>query len=386
MVSDDSNQSDAVLIRNIKLKGLLSFGPSGIDLPLLGLNVLIGPNGSGKSNLIEAFSLLRAAPSNLSAPVKQMGGIKEWLWKGKPGSVEALIEATVGSISHKLNVCEDGFRLDVAAEQIEDQITGQLYYRSSGGSALLLDNERNERKLKREQLDASGSILSQIKDAERYPVLDLLQAAYSGIQVFQNWSFGPSSQIRRGHSAHGRGDFLIDGGDNVALVLNKINNKARRALIYSIKKLFDGIEDVGFQIDGGNVLLFLEESGGRSIPATRLSDGTLRYLCLLAILLHPEPPPFIVIEEPELGLHPDVLPHIAELLQQAAKRTQIVATTHSRALVDAFSEDPECVVVCGKESGESSFERLDAAHLKAWLDRYSLGELWSAGELGGNRW
>jgi predicted ATPase len=90
-------------------------------------------------------------------------------------------------------------------------------------------------------------------------------------------------------------------------------------LLASLAKLYEGAEDVQFSIDGGNVLLFLEEKGGREIPATRLSDGTLRYLCLLAILLHPDPPPLVAIEEPELGLHPDLLPHVDGNADSAGK-------------------------------------------------------------------
>ena len=134
------------------------------------------------------------------------------------------------------------------------------------------------------------------------------------------------------------------------------------------------------------MLLFLEERGGRRITAARLSDGTLRYLCLLAILLHPDPPPLIAIEEPELGLHPDIIPHVARLLVAASERTQLVVTTHSRLLVDALSENPGSIVVCEQVNGESQFERLDPERLEGWLEKYSLGDLWSMGELGGNRW
>jgi predicted ATPase len=144
--------------------------------------------------------------------------------------------------------------------------------------------------------------------------------------------------------------------------------------------------DIHLTVDGGNVLLFLEETGGREIPASRLSDGTLRYLSLLAILLHPDPPPLVAIEEPELGLHADVMPHIADLLVRASSRSQLIVTTHSRLLVDALTDRPSAVVVCAKENGESRFERLDKTALAAWLDKYSLGNLWSMGELGGNRW
>ena len=122
------------------------------------------------------------------------------------------------------------------------------------------------------------------------------------------------------------------------------------------------------------------------ISATRLSDGTLRFLFLLTILLDPAPPGLIVIEEPELGLHPDLIPKIAELLVSASKRTQLIVTTHSRVLIDALGEDPESVVVCEKHDGQTTFERLDGERMKEWLEKYSLGDLWSKGEIGGNRW
>ena len=122
------------------------------------------------------------------------------------------------------------------------------------------------------------------------------------------------------------------------------------------------------------------------VPATRLSDGTLRFLCLISILCHPSPPPLICIEEPEIGLHPDIMPIIAELLIEASQRTQIIVTTHSDILVDALSHVPEAVLVCEKESNATSVRRLNQDDLREWLKEYSLGDLWRSGELGGNRW
>jgi predicted ATPase len=216
--------------------------------------------------------------------------------------------------------------------------------------------------------------------------LTWLQEQYEQIALFRNWSFGPSASLRREQSAHERGDFLTDGGDNLALVLSNVGTRVKLDFLSSLKKLYEGIEDFALRISGGNVLLYLIETGGREIPATRLSDGTLRYLCLLTILLHPEPPPLIALEEPELGLHPDVIPHIGELLMRASQHTQLVVTTHSRVLVDALSADPSSVIVCEKTDANSRFQRLDPDDLALWLDKYSLGELWSMGELGGNRW
>ena len=117
-----------------------------------------------------------------------------------------------------------------------------------------------------------------------------------------------------------------------------------------------------------------------------LSDGTLRYLCLLAILCDPTPPPLICIEEPELGLHPDILPKIADLLVEASSRTQLIVTTHSDILVDAMTERPEVVLVCEKHEGQTQIKRLSTDDLSIWLAKYRLGELWTRGELGGTRW
>jgi len=122
------------------------------------------------------------------------------------------------------------------------------------------------------------------------------------------------------------------------------------------------------------------------VPATRLSDGTLRYLCLLAILCHPAPPPVVCIEEPELGLHPDVLPTLADLMKEASDRCQLIVTTHSDVLVDAMTDQPEAVLVAEKHEAGTTLTRLDADKLKPWLEKYRLGQLWTRGEIGGTRW
>jgi predicted ATPase len=395
-----------MMIKEIKISGLLSFGPEGVALPLKDLNVLIGPNGSGKSNLLEMLALLKAAPKNLAAPINEMGGIREWLWKVEGGEHEGELEvgltAGTGKIKakkafrHLLCVAEKGGRFEVVGERIlahstHPSVSGAVssvqWDRFRGGNVAVTEGRRMPRKIGRENLHPEESILSQFKDPERYPALTLLQETYADIRLFQNWSFGPKAALRREQSAQGRNDFLTNGGENLVLVLSKIQMRVKREMIEALRELYGGIMDFDARVgNGGNMQLFLEEEGGREIPATRLSDGTLRYLCLLAVLLHPEPPGLIAIEEPELGLHPDVLPYLGKLLVQASKRTQLVVTTHSPMLVDALGDEPESVVVCEKVKGCSQFTRLNGDKLKEWLEKYSLGTLWSMGEIGGNRW
>ena len=184
-----------------------------------------------------------------------------------------------------------------------------------------------------------------------------------------------------------RNDRLEEDFSNLGLFLSRLRKtpKARKTIVEGLRDLYEGFTDFEPIVEGGSVQVFFTE-GDFSIPATRLSDGTLRYLCLLAILCDPEPPPLICIEEPELGLHPDILPKLAGHLVAAAERTQLIVTTHSDILVDAMTERPEVVVVCEKHEGFTEMQRLSATELAAWLAKYRLGQLWMEGQLGGKRW
>jgi predicted ATPase len=154
-----------------------------------------------------------------------------------------------------------------------------------------------------------------------------------------------------------------------------------------LRKFYEPVKDVDTELLGTHLRLMVKEDGLNSrTPATRLSDGTLRWLTLLIILLDPAPPPVICIDEPELGLHPDILPTLADLLREASTRTQLIVTTHSRSFLDAFTDTPEAVCICERVEGSTVIERLDSERVKVWLDKYSLGRLWTSGEIGGNRW
>jgi predicted ATPase len=169
-------------------------------------------------------------------------------------------------------------------------------------------------------------------------------------------------------------------------VLNDLQHhaEAKGAIVENLKAFYKSAIDITARLHGGLVHFYIHERGMRPIPATRLSGGTMQYLCLLAVLCHPAPPPLICIEEPELGLHPDILPNVAELLRMASERTQLIVTTHSDALVSALSETADSVVICERDKSGSQLRRLDADKLKTWLTKYNLGELWRMGEIGGN--
>jgi len=151
-----------------------------------------------------------------------------------------------------------------------------------------------------------------------------------------------------------------------------------------LRRFLPRFRRVSTLVQAGSVQFFLHEDGLKApVPATRLSDGTIRFLAMSAQLLMPNPAPLICIDEPELGLHPDALSLVAELLIDASARTQVIVTTHSDALVSALTEHLESVLICEHQDG-TQLTRLEAGPLNHWLETYRLGDLWRMGELGGN--
>lgn len=393
-------------LRSIRLRNILSFGPDTPELPLEPLNVLIGPNASGKSNLIEALSLLAAAPRDLQHPIREGGGVREWPWKGTERLGTAMLDVTVEypkaamPLRYRLSFKEAGWRFDLQDEAVENQgpLPGNtdpyFYYRYQEGRPVLnvftdADTTRSSRRLLRDDVKPDQSILSQRRDPDSYPELTYLADQFEGMRFYRELNLGRLTPTRRPQRSDLPKDFLLEDASNLGVLLSDLLNRpdVRSQVLNYARDFYEAVEDVRIDFTGGQVQIFLHESELRhSIPATRLSDGTLRYLCLLAILCHPESPPVICIEEPELGLHPDIIPRVAKLLMQASAHTQLFVTTHSDILVNALSETPEAVIVCEKLDGATQLQRLDAQELKPWLERYRLGDLWIRGDLGGTRW
>lgn len=386
-----------MLLKSIKLTNFLSFGAESNEICLNNLNVIIGPNGSGKSNLIEAIELIRSAPKDLLTPIRDGGGVRDWLWKGSAGipaaSVNAVLSYPKGaSLRYFLGFTEVGQRFEILDERIEKEAPEvghpkpYLYYKFEKGHGVL-NIKGKQRRLQHEEIEPTASILAQRKDPDQYPELTYLGNAFTKIRLYREWSFGRYTIPRLPQKADLPNELLEPDASNLGLVLNRLRRDpaVKQRLLKGLRALYDGIDDYDVQIEGGTVQVFFHE-GRFTVPATRLSDGTLRYLCLLAILCHPSPPPLVCIEEPELGLHPDVLPTLAELLKDAAERTQLIVTTHSDVLVDAMTDRPEDVLIAERGAQGTSITRLDPEKLKPWLQKYRLGQLWTRGEIGGTRW
>ena len=389
-------------IRTIRLDGLLSYGPGSAELSLEPLNVLIGPNASGKSNLIEALSILAAAPRDLQAPIREGGGVSEWLWKGASESSTATVDATVeppkgpAPLRYKLSFAETGRRFELRDEAVENERPTNpyddqpyFYYRYQEGYPVLNVHGGDSRQLKREDVRPDQSILSQRRDPDTYPELTYLASSFERMSLYREFHIGRRTQPRLPQRIDLPQDRLLEDGSNLGVMLGSLLNKppVKRRMLELLRDFYPSVHDVIAGLSDSTVQIFFHENDLQApIPATRLSDGSLRYLCLLSVLCHPTPPPVVCIEEPELGLHPDVIPELARLLVEASSRSQLFVTTHSDILVDALTEVPESVIVCEKSDGATQLNRLGADQLKPWLEEYRLGELWTRGRFGGNRW
>ena len=378
--------------------------------------MLIGANGAGKSNFLEVVGLLQAAPTDLAVPIRQGRGVADWLWQGESRAASAGIEVIASThvgeeLRYILEFGESDRRLTILREELWMSSEPAYAIVESDGENVHLgamdrdpinpremgpfelrqasDRTNEWRKFTTQGVDSSESVLAQIKDARRYPQLTALGQSFDQISLHRQWQFGLGNPVRHSQRTDLPNSKLMEDCSNLGLVLNRLAHDfdVKQRLVAGLRDLYEDVVDFHVSVEYSTVQVFLVERGGKvTLPATRLSDGTIRYLCLLAILCHPEPPPLVCIEEPELGLHPDLIGRLANLMREASERCQLIVTTHSDGLVDALTDIPESVIVCDKEDGSTKLRRLDRQDLGHWLEGYRLGELWSSGELGGNRW
>ncbi|HLI82794.1 MAG TPA: AAA family ATPase [Bryobacteraceae bacterium] len=398
-------------IRSVTVQNLLSFGEA-TTIDLRPLNVLIGPNGSGKSNLIEVLGLLQNAPGELATAISNGGPIEDWLWKGANKTPVASIHITVTRpaelkdrnpkhLRYRLAFTKSGFRFQIINEFIEDEgplpdqraldlgmLPPNFYYGYVNGHATFI-NKGEKVPVRFEDINPQLSILAQRKDPEHYPEITHLGKLFARFRLYRDWEFGTISNIREPCDAGLPNEYLAEDGSNLGVVLDRLLAQpvVKRQVLESLRTFYGDAADLRTTVENGKVQTRLEEAHLQfTIPLVRMSDGTIRWLALLAILLNPDPPPLVCIEEPELGLHPDMIHELAKLLVRASSRMQLIVTTHSERLIEELSEMPEAVIVCEKQSGSSILRRLSADKLSSWLKEYSLGELWTKGQLGGTRW
>ena len=344
-------------LQNISIRGFKSI--KAVErLKLNPINVLIGANGSGKSNFLEVFSLVREVVSGrLHQFVARAGGAERVLHFGSRTTEEIGIVVTF----------DDGhwYRLTLEPMDFDDRL------------ALV---EQNCNKL-------PTSLPGPYSDDAPAMIRDFIDVDPWVPYHFQDT--GRASPMKKTADLHDN-RFLRPDGSNLAAYLYLLRLKHPfaynqiRHVVRLVAPFFDDFELAPQALNPDTILLEWRHKGSDAyFSAASLSDGTLRFIALATLLLQPPSlrPSVILLDEPELGLHPYAVTMLAAMVKKAAVYGQVIMATQSPTLLDHF--EPEDVIVANRVNGEARFERLDAERLEVWLEDYSLGQLWETNEFGG---
>jgi len=340
------------------------------DFELRNINILIGPNGAGKSNFIEFFSFLRAISKGRSQYfVTHQGGADRILYLGSK-----ITKELVGSITSS-GILSWEFKL------FPSKVDELLFYEEevTGGSSSLSTKWAREF-----EHGFYESTLFSKGNAERDKYVETIR---NRIQpVIESWviyHFHDTSDFAglKLPTSEGNYDYLFPDASNLAPFLFRMKEKQPRdyqAIIEVVGLAAPFFDDFRFDLNEqrGEIKWWWKQKGSdyHFLPS-QISDGTLRFICLATVLLQPDPPSTILLDEPELGLHPYALAVLAGLIKKVSTRTQVIVSTQSAALIDHFQ--PEDVILVERKNGESIFSRPDTEKLKIWLEEYSLGDIWS---------
>lgn len=349
------------------------------DFELRSLNILIGGNGTGKSNLVDFFRLLRAM-MELPLPHLQNSSLKTYIADGG-GSDDFLFNGpkVTKSIEAALRFGPNGYRfrlLPTADETFVINDEARYYDRGTSGWWEMGSGHTTPKLLEeRQEKDAAGgrSVASYVYDA------------ISSWKIYHFHDTSNVAPMRRSESVEDC-DYLRFDAANIAPFLLELRSNEKKIydqIVESVHLVAPFFQDFILKPNKQDKVRLRWRQRGSDYPLKphHLSDGTIRFICLATALLQPDPPSTMIIDEPELGLHPYAIEILAELIQAASQKTQLVVSTQSPALVDCFA--PEDIVVVTRKKGASRFERLDAKDLSAWLADYSLGDLWRKNVIAG---
>ena len=351
----------------ITVKGFKSIA-SIEDLKLGAINIVIGANGSGKSNFIGVFSFLHAIrEGRLQDYVRQARGADKVLHFG------AKVTETI-QLRLKLGSGANTYSLDLSASSGDE-----LYPRAESIGFC----QSPDQVLHPNGKEAGISV--EVKYGRPFYVRDQM----TRWRVYHFHDTGPNSPMKKTVEINNNHYFRPDGS-NLAAFLFFLREKHPtsytliRRTVQRVAPFFDDFQLEPLRLDEQTIQLEWRHAGSDSyFDASSLSDGTLRFIALATLFLQPEDhrPSVILVDEPELGLHPYAMTLLASLVKQASVKTQVILSTQSPLLLDHFQ--PEDVLVADRVDGSTRLSRLDSAALATWLEDYSLGQLWEKNELGG---
>ncbi|MCX6318495.1 MAG: AAA family ATPase [Bacteroidetes bacterium] len=353
-------------IQSIHIQNFKSIKDSGV-VELKPVNVLIGANGAGKSNFISFFKFLnKLYTRQLQTYIIQNGRADNFLFFGRKYS--SYLSGTI--------TFDNEYENEYAFTLIPD-LTGSLIFRDEWTNTTQGDLE----------IDNSLRLESELKN-HRWHRSSYLRDNLNDLKLFHFHDTGFNSKVKQPCNLIDYA-FLQEDGGNLAAFLYRLQESSPESfrmierVVQSIAPFFDSFYLVPDELNSEQIFLRWKEKGfDQLFTAHNLSDGTLRMICLATLLLQPKPPATIVIDEPELGLHPFAISKLAAMLLSVSDTSQIIISTQSVNLVNEFA--PEDILVVQRENNhETVFKRHTEESLAVWLKDYSLGELWEKNILGG---
>lgn len=357
------------MITKLGIKGYKSIKEQEIDLKPI--NILIGGNGIGKSNFISVFDLMRGLyEKELQSYILKKGGADVLLYMGKKHTPQIAID---------LEFVRDAYHNRYHVELQEAQDT--LFIQKSRTGFL------SSKEVWHYQLCDENKKEATIKDDRRgqaWYVSELM----GQFRVYHFHDAGDTSPMKSKSNIDDNITLRRDGS-NIASYLYFLQERHPKSFkriemaIQSVSPFFGGFALAPDRLNPKVIQLEWKQRGVEDtyFNAYQLSDGTLRFICLATLLLQPNPPQTIIVDEPELGLHPIAINKLSALIKKASVRSQIIISTQSVNLVDNF--DAGDIVVVDMKDNASYFHRLDDQSLAVWLEQYSLGEIWEKNLIGG---
>ena len=363
-------------LEKITLKGFKTI-QSLVDFELRPLNVLIGPNGAGKSNFISFFRLMSWAlvdPENLSEYVGRQGGASKLLHDGPEKTREIEAEMTIRT---QTGENQYAFRLVYAPE--DTFIYAEEKYRFSSSdrpttadwNSVFPAGHRGPKLLARANTETTARVIRNILNK---------------IKVFQFHNTSDTARIGNAWNVHDNRWLKEDAG-NIAPVLLRLKEDdggCYQRIVDTIRLILPFFSDFELEPRHESLLLqWRERDTDQVFSVSQASDGMLRVVALVTLLLLPEQdlPDVLILDEPELGLHPYAINVVGGLIRALSNKKQVIVATQSMPFVDCF--EPADIVVVDRKNRSTTFKRLNEDDLEDWLENYSLSELWEKNVLGG---
>ncbi len=367
------------------------------------LNVIIGPNGTGKSNLLRFMELISiSAQGRLGKYIQSLGGMDPIVWDGAATTIKFSMETIpeggeLGPEHYELELARLGAG---SSYKVEKEILINSYKYRKGierkpfkflerfsKTAVIFDERERTFITPEEFVSDEESLLSLASGPFiNNHFIPPFQRELASIAVYHDLHTNKDASIRQSAIAHLEKRVDPDG-QNLISVLHTLytgDRNFKKDINSAMEAAFgDDFEELVFPpaSDQRIQLRIRWKSLKREQSSADLSDGTLRFLFLLTVLASPTPAPIIAIDEPETGLHPSMLPLVAEYAVDASTRSQVILTTHSPQFLDAFTRTRPTTTIAQWQHGETTLKTLDGKELDYWLKEYSLGALFKSGEL-----